>query len=126
MARNPFEIGISGFGGEKRKAIPKKILRTIVYKRDKGRCYFCRKKVDPMDWELGRKRAGAKGGKYSEANCFVVCSSCNKSQGTLTPSEVRRTIGRPKKKGGRTKKKSKGKKRDTYQLFKPPKFNFGI
>jgi hypothetical protein len=80
---------------EKRKSIPKKLLRQAVWKRDKGICRVCGRRVDKNDWALGHNRARSKGGKLTFKNTYVVHPSCNRSQHTLTLKETRRFIGSP-------------------------------
>jgi 5-methylcytosine-specific restriction endonuclease McrA len=103
-------------GREKR--IPKKILRRIVWERDKGRCQLCGAKIRAgEDWDLARKRAG---GPYTVGNTFVAHHTCNISQGKKTPSEIKRALGIAK----RTKQRRK-KKRE-YNMFELPKIDLGI
>ena len=80
---------------KKRKTIPKKLLRQAVWKRDKGICRVCGRRVDPNDWALGHNRARSKGGKLTFKNTYVVHPLCNRSQHTLTLKETRRLIGSP-------------------------------
>ena len=79
----------------KKKTIPKKLLRRAVWERDKGICQICHQPVDQFNWELGHNRARSKGGLLTIKNTFVVHSSCNRSQHTLTLKETRRLIGSP-------------------------------
>jgi hypothetical protein len=79
----------------KKKTTPKKLLRRMVWDRDKGICQICHRKADPFDWELGHNRARSKGGQLTHKNTFVVHPSCNRSQQTLTLKETRRIIGGP-------------------------------
>lgn len=78
-----------------KKTIPRKLLRRMVWERDKGICQICHRKADPFDWELGHNRARSKGGRLTYKNTFVVHPSCNRSQQTLTLRETRRIIGGP-------------------------------
>ena len=84
-----------GFWGDEPEArrTPTKILRRLVWERDKGICQICGKKVGQFDWELAHNRAHAKGGKMTIGNTFVAHSSCNSSQGTLSLMQTRRAIG---------------------------------
>lgn len=86
------------FWGEepKKKTVPKLILRRNVWERDRGICQICGKKADPLNWELGHKRAKSKGGQLTFKNTFVVHPSCNKSQRTLTFKQARKIAGGPK------------------------------
>ncbi len=96
------------------KRISKKILRRIVWKRDKGICRLCSVKIRAgEDWDLARKRAG---GLYTEANCFVAHHTCNISQGRKSLATVRRHLGLSKKKTSKSGKR-KRKSRRSYNPF---------
>ena len=53
-----------------------------MFKRDKGRCGICRKKVDPADWHLDHIVPLSRGGEHSYANVQVTHPFCNESKGT--------------------------------------------
>ena len=72
---------------------PTKLLRRLVWQRDRGICRICGKKVGQFDWELAHNRAHSRGGRLTLGNTFVAHSSCNRSQGTLTVKQTRRAIG---------------------------------
>ena len=76
----------------KRKPAPK-ILKRLVWERDKGICRVCGNPADPFDWELGHNRAVSRGGKLTLKNTFVVHPSCNRSMATKTIKELRKTLG---------------------------------
>lgn len=78
---------------KKKKTVPKLILRRNVWERDKGVCQICGRKTDPLNWELGHKRAKSNGGQLTFKNTFVVHPSCNKSQRTLTFKQARKIAG---------------------------------
>ncbi len=78
---------------EPKKSVPKKLLRRTVWERDKVICQVCGKPADQFDWELGHNRARSRGGKLTFKNTYVVHSSCNRSQQTLSLREVRRAAG---------------------------------
>ena len=80
---------------ERRRPTPSKILKKMVYERDKGRCRICGKKVDPFNFEIGHNKAHAKGGKLTLKNAILLCPSCNKSMSTLSLKEVRKKLGLP-------------------------------
>jgi len=79
----------------KKKTVPKKLLRQSVWKRDKGICRVCGRKVDRQDWALGHNRARSRGGKLTFKNTYVCHPSCNRSQQALSLKSVRRAIGAP-------------------------------
>lgn len=55
--------------------------KTIIFRRDKGVCQECRKKVKWEDFEADHIRAHAKGGKTTLENGQVLCSACNAKKG---------------------------------------------
>ncbi len=83
------------FWGDKPKTrrTPQKLLRRLVWERDKGICQICHKKVSQFDWELAHDKAHVKGGRLTVGNTFVAHSSCNSSQGTLSRRQVLRAVG---------------------------------
>lgn len=85
-----------GFEPKKKKSVPKKLIRRMVWDRDNGICQICHRRADRFDWELGHNRARVKGGQLTYKNTFVAHPSCNRSQHTLTLKETRRIIGGPK------------------------------
>ena len=89
---------------KKRKTVPKKLLRRIVWERDKGICQVCHKKVNQFDWELGHNRARSRGGAMNAKNTYVAHSSCNRSQQTLSLKSVHRIIGAPETEHDRVKR----------------------
>lgn len=102
------------------KQISKKILRRIVWKRDKGICQLCSVKIRAgEDWDLARKRAGR---LYTEANCFVAHHTCNISQGRKSLATVRRDLGLSKKK----KSKSGKRKRKRLRSYNPFEINMKL
>ena len=78
---------------EPKKRVPTKLLRRIVWERDRGICQLCGGSADPMNWELAHNRAYRKGGKLTEKNTFVAHPACNRSQGTMTKKSALRAAG---------------------------------
>ena len=89
---------------EPKKTVPKKLLRRMIWERDKGICQVCHRMADQFDWELGHNRARSRGGKLTFKNTYVVHSSCNRSQQTLSLKSVRRMIGAPETEHDRVKR----------------------
>jgi hypothetical protein len=83
------------FWEEERRPTPTKILKKMVYERDRGRCRICGKKVDPFNFEIGHNRAHSRGGKLTLKNAILLCPDCNKSMRTLTLKQVRKKLGLP-------------------------------
>jgi hypothetical protein len=76
-----------------KRKVPPKILRKMVWERDKGRCRICGKKADQWNWELGHDKAHSRGGRQTLANTFVVHPFCNRSQSTKSVRELRKVLG---------------------------------
>jgi len=83
------------WGEEEKRPTPKKALKKMVYKRDKGKCRICGSKVDPFSFEIGHNVAYSKGGKLTLKNVILLCSVCNKSMRTLSLKQVRKKLGLP-------------------------------
>lgn len=71
----------------KRPYIPK-ALRVLIYRRDRGICGICGKKVRWDDYNIAHDNAFSKGGELSKANLFVAHPLCNRSMGTKSKKEV--------------------------------------
>jgi len=84
---------------KRRKSTPRKLIRQEVWRRDKGICQVCGRRVNRNDWALGHNRPRSRGGKMTMKNTYVVCPPCNRSQHTQTLKEVRRSIHAPETKG---------------------------
>ena len=80
---------------ETKRPTPSKILKKMVYERDKGICQICGKKVDPFNFEIGHNKAHAKGGKLTLKNAILLCPTCNRSMSTLSLKQVRKKLGLP-------------------------------
>ncbi|MEM4713839.1 MAG: HNH endonuclease [Candidatus Bathyarchaeia archaeon] len=92
------------FWEEERRPTPSKILKKMVYERDRGICQICGKRVDPFNFEIGHNRAHVKGGKLTLRNAILLCPTCNKSMRTLSLKEVRKKLGLPETPEERAKK----------------------
>lgn len=70
--------------------IVENIDKAYIFRRDKGRCHLCGKKVDPKDWHLDHLLALIKGGEHSYRNVAVAHPSCNMRKGAgRLPSQTR-------------------------------------
>lgn len=107
------------------KSVSKKILRRLIWKRDKGICQLCSVRIRPgEDWDLARKRAGR---PYTEANCFVAHHTCNLSQGKKSLATVKRELGLSKRKTSKkvSRKKRKSKPYNPFEInIKPIRFKY--
>jgi len=121
MTRNPFGIEPIkikpidlGFGPKRKKRTLSTRDRQILYRRAKGRCEGCGKKIDYDEMQVGHRRAYSKGGATTLANSACLCYRCNKLQGTDSLTTLKKKLAGTYRK--RTKKKStkgKSKKRKT-------------
>lgn len=78
----------------KRKTIPKAVKNQLwrQYFADsmKGRCFCCQGEINALEgWEAGHVQAVAHGGSDSIDNLRPVCSTCNKSMGTMNMDEYK-------------------------------------
>ena len=55
--------------------------KTVIYRRDKGFCQECGKKVEWEEYDADHIKPHAKGGKTTISNGQVLCYSCNRSLG---------------------------------------------
>lgn len=103
------------FRGDKKSRVSKKILRKMVWQRDKGRCKLCGIKIrSGEDWDLARNRAGQ---PYTFKNCFVAHHTCNISQGRKTLKQTIRGLGLHKKGTKKQIKKGVRKKPQFVNVF---------
>jgi 5-methylcytosine-specific restriction endonuclease McrA len=81
-------------GSSKRTTIPKTV-KAEVWKRDfgdegKGSCYCCGNTITALgSWEAGHIKASSRGGTDNIDNLKAVCSTCNKSMGTMDMDEFK-------------------------------------
>jgi 5-methylcytosine-specific restriction endonuclease McrA len=122
MPRNPWDIRIKPVKMPGLSPFKKKTKRTlgtrdkqILYRRAKGKCEACGKKIDYDEMQVGHKRAYSKGGATTLANSACLCYRCNKLQGTGSLATLKKklagTYGKRTKKS--TKKKSTKRKRSS-------------
>jgi len=73
-----------------RRATCEKVERTILFRRDEGRCHLCGKKVKINGWHLDHIVPLSKGGEHSYRNVAVACPRCNMQKGPgRLPSQLR-------------------------------------
>ncbi|MCX6775751.1 MAG: HNH endonuclease signature motif containing protein [Candidatus Micrarchaeota archaeon] len=132
MAGNLWDYNPSvlGFGGSESKGSKRTLGirdKQILYRRARGRCEACGRKIEFDEMESGHKNPASKGGTATLRNSVCICARCNKLQGTDSWATFMRKMGKPQtrsvtstKKGG--KKKSKRRRTNTG-LFELPKFD---
>lgn len=129
MSKNPFDLEIKPIPiwGEKRATEKrKKFSRTdekAIYDKYKGRCAICGRKTEFYDGEVDHIKPLAKGGSNSPSNLQWLCHRCNKLKGSKrTNDQVKELLGLKRKQPKRrTKKRTKRKRRDEYDIFGLPK-----
>lgn len=120
-------LGLGGFvEPKKRKRTLGVTDRNILYKRAKGRCEVCNKKIVQSDMQVGHKKAYSKGGATTLANSACLCYGCNKDQGTGSLETLKKkrngTYGKKtKKKNTSSKRKVKKNSNPFGTTFKPVK-----
>lgn len=78
-----------------RKTIPKslksKLWKQYFENSMIGKCYCCSSEIDGLgNWEAGHIQAAALGGADTIENLRPVCSTCNKSMGTMHMDEFKK------------------------------------
>lgn len=64
------------------------VNKTLLYKRDNGRCQYCNKSIKKLEATLDHVIPKSRGGGNSWTNLVISCYSCNNSKGNKTPSEA--------------------------------------
>lgn len=58
-----------------------------IYRRDKGRCVFCNKRLSKKECTIDHDIPVTRGGRNILKNILVSCSWCNQDKGVLTKEE---------------------------------------
>ena len=74
---------------------PSKLLRKLVYERDRGISQLCGEHVDQWDFDIGHKIAYSKGGKLTLRNAVLLHPLCNRTMWTRRPKQERKALGLP-------------------------------
>lgn len=72
-------------------SIPKQIVhcsRKNLWKRDKGMCQYCSKKLKTTDMTIDHLLPKSRGGKTCFENCVISCIKCNVKKDNKTPVEA--------------------------------------
>ncbi len=77
------------FGGPVRKQISKDI-ESELFKKQKGRCNYCGRKMSISYFHVDHKTPVSRDGKESIGNYQLLCAPCNGRKGDLTDGEFRR------------------------------------
>ena len=100
MAKRPIGLGINDL---LHGPVPKKSERTIgirdkqiLYRRAKGRCEACGRKIEFDEMHSGHKNAASKGGSATLRNSVCICARCNKLQGTDSWATFMKKMGKSK------------------------------
>ncbi len=126
MPRDIFVLPKGRIFGEYGNSNKKRTLgirdKQILYRRAKGRCEACRRKIEFDEMHSGHKNAASKGGSATLRNSVCICARCNKLQGTDSWTTFMKKMGKSNnrtvtssKKRSPTKKKSrKGQSSGNY------------
>ena len=96
--------------------------KQILYRRAKGKCEACSRKIEFDEMHAGHKNAASKGGSATLRNSVCICARCNKLQGTDSWAIFMRKMGKSNTRSvtsGRkrsSKKKSKRKSSGNYWI----------
>jgi len=129
MARNPFGIDLNynpllpSKKGKRTLGIRDK---QILYRRAKGRCEACRRKIDFDEMETGHKNATSKGGSATLRNSVCLCSRCNKLQGTDSWATFMKKMGKSKTTSVTSIKRKKSTKRKRKRIREYDPFGLNI
>lgn len=85
--------------------------RQILYRRTKGRCEACHRKIDFDEMHAGHKNAASKGGSATIRNSVCICGRCNKLQGTDGWATFMKKMGKSKTTSITSPKRKKGSRR---------------
>lgn len=93
--------------------------RQILYRRARGRCEVCGKKIEFDEMQVGHRKAYSKGGATTLANAVCLCYRCNKLQGTDSLETFKKKLVGTY--GKKTKINSIKKNKRKYNFFGIPK-----
>ena len=65
-------------------------LRTLLATKQRNRCMYCGKRMEPSYFEIEHKTPVARGGSDRIVNLQLVCTPCNKRKGAATDGEFRK------------------------------------
>ncbi|HLC67455.1 MAG TPA: HNH endonuclease signature motif containing protein [archaeon] len=113
MSQNSFGFGLksTGFRIQTQKASWRTLgirNKQILYRRAKGKCEACGRKIDFDEMHSGHKNAASKGGSATLRNSVCICARCNKLQGTDSWATFMKKMGK-----SNTRSVTSGKKRST-------------
>mgnify|MGYP001385409641 CR=1 FL=1 len=131
MAKNPFGISssdtINFFGnGPTKKRSLNQGDKNQIYKRAKGKCEACGKKIDQPDMQVGHMKAFSKGGATNLNNSVCLCYTCNNLMRTknyytfmkeMSYSIPKRLKDKLAEKEAKVKEKPKKKRRSSNNPF---------
>lgn len=67
-------------------------LRKRIFSRERGRCFYCRRKL-PAEWTLDHVTPPIRGGRTDDpANLVACCAVCNAEKGLLPAPEFLRLL----------------------------------
>lgn len=67
-------------------------LRGQIFRRDRGRCFYCRRRL-PGEWTLDHLVPTIRGGRVADpANLAACCAVCNAEKGTSTAADFLRAL----------------------------------
>ena len=65
-------------------------LRALLAKKQRNRCMYCGKRMEPAYFEVDHKKPVARGGSDRIVNFQLLCAPCNKRKGAATDGEFRK------------------------------------
>lgn len=70
----------------------KKALKNWAYKKYRGRCAYCQRKLEKDEATLDHIVAVSLGGSNSRSNLALACLECNRTKGNTTPQLWRQLV----------------------------------
>jgi hypothetical protein len=86
-AAGKFELDTADFFANQR-------LRTAIYRREKHRCFYCRRRLRFANRVLDHVLPRARGGGNSHRNVVASCLDCNSSKGETNAADFLRSLVR--------------------------------
>jgi hypothetical protein len=69
-------------------------LRRTIFRREGGRCFYCRRRLRRGEWTLDHVVPRAAGGADDASNAVACCAECNVAKGSMRATDFLRTVRR--------------------------------
>ena len=89
--------GVEGLDVEKADFLQTRGLRNAIHERERGRCFYCLKRLNDRMRALDHVVAQSRGGGNSYRNLVSCCLECNSEKGEKGAEELLRTLYRDRR-----------------------------